>query len=140
MIIAAELLQIYSDGGHGYDYWRYLFPAYLLGSSGATLIYFASAINLITYCPPEMAGVASAWVQVLAQVGGAITLAVQAGLQGDSIFDWRNGPARGFWFMLAWTAVLGGQFVLFYKTPASVEEEHAAARKRIEETTGETGV
>jgi len=90
VIIAAEILQIYSDGGHGKNYWRYCFPPFsessmlgasklaltpVLGSAGAMITYFASAIDLISYCPPEMAGVAGAWTQVLAQVGGAVALA-----------------------------------------------------------------
>jgi hypothetical protein len=114
VIIAAEILQIYSDGGHGKDYWRYCFPALsessmlgasklaltpVLGSAGAMIAYFASAINLISYCPPEMAGVAGAWTQVLAQVGGAVALAVQAGLQ-TNLVDWRESSGRACWSRL----------------------------------------
>ena len=56
LIMVAEVLQIYSGGGNGYDYWRFCFPAYILGSVGAVICFMASAINIITYCPPEMAG------------------------------------------------------------------------------------
>ena len=31
------------------DYWKYCFPAFLLGSAGALICYFAAAINLIVY-------------------------------------------------------------------------------------------
>ncbi|KAK1920660.1 hypothetical protein DB88DRAFT_127895 [Papiliotrema laurentii] len=32
VIVAAEILQIYSDGGHCKDYWRYCFPAFIVSS------------------------------------------------------------------------------------------------------------
>lgn len=64
LIIVAEILQVYSYGGQGYDYWRYCFPAFVLGSAGAMICYFGSAINVIAYAPPEMSGVMGAWTQV----------------------------------------------------------------------------
>ena len=136
-IIIAEILQVFSKGGAGSNYWRFCFPAYLFGSSGATLCAYASTINLITFCPPEMAGVAGAWTQVLAQVGAAIALAVQAGLQTDNIADWTHSSARSFWFMVVWTAILAGQYIIFYRRPASQKEEHELARGRIRKAMGE---
>ena len=132
-MIVAEILQIYSDGGHGKDYWRYCFPAFLIGSVGAILLFVASTINLISYCPPEMAGVAGAWTQVLAQVGGAITLAVQAGLQSDLV-NWKESSGRAFWFLVAWIAACSLQYIIFFKPYATVETEHAATRQRIEDS------
>ncbi|WWD15856.1 hypothetical protein CI109_100280 [Kwoniella shandongensis] len=140
MIMVAEVLQVYSDGGHGKDYWRFCFPAYVIGSAGAVITFFASAINLITYCPPEMAGVAGAWTQVMAQVGGAVTLAVQASFQGEGLFDWKLSGRRSYWFQFAWTAVLTIQYVVFYKQPGTPEEEHEAARKRIADKGIDEGV
>ncbi|KAK8869869.1 hypothetical protein IAR55_000437 [Kwoniella newhampshirensis] len=139
LIMVAEILQIYSDGGHGKDYWKYCFPAFILGSAGAVMCYFAAAINLITYCPPEMAGVAGAWTQVVTQVAGAITLAVQASFEGDGL-DWHLAGRRSFWFVFAWTAVLVLQYVVFYKTPGTPEEEHEATRKRIADKGIDEGV
>ncbi|KAL0250339.1 hypothetical protein I308_102512 [Cryptococcus tetragattii IND107] len=140
LIIAAELLQIFSDGGHGNDYWRYCFPAFILGSAGAILTYFCTSINLIIYCPPEMAGVAGAWVQVMAQVASAITLAVQASFEGGGVADWNMAARRSFYFQIAWTAVLCIQFVIFFKKPSSPEEAHEAARRRIAESGKDVGV
>jgi hypothetical protein len=140
VIIAAELLQIFSDGGAGKDYWRYCFPAFVLGSAGAVTTFFASAINVISYCPPEMAGVAGAWTQVLAQIGGAIVLAVQAGLEGTNLADWKISSARAYYFQIGWTALLVIQYVVFYKTPGTPEEEHEAARRRIAEAKIDEGI
>ncbi|OWZ51699.1 hypothetical protein C351_03567 [Cryptococcus neoformans c8] len=139
-IIAAELLQIFSNGGHGKDYWRYCFPAFILGSAGAIMTYFCTSINLITYCPPDMAGVAGAWVQVMAQVASAITLAVQASFEGEGVADWNMAARRSFYFQIAWTAVLCIQFVIFFKKPSSPEEAHEATRRRIAESGMDTGV
>ncbi|OCF33013.1 efflux protein EncT [Kwoniella heveanensis BCC8398] len=140
LIIVGEILQVFSDGGPGKHYWKFCFPAFLLGSFGAMIGFFASAINVITYCPPEMAGVAGAWTNVIAQIGGAVTLAVQAGMQGTGFVTWEKSVARTWYFMIAWTALIAIQFVVFYKEPMTPEEEHDAARKRIMETTGEIGV
>lgn len=86
-----------------------------------------------------MAGVAGGWTQVIAQVGGSVTLAVQAGFEGE-ILDWRGTFGRSYWFMFAWTAVLCGQYVILYKEPGTPEEEHENARRRIMEKKGEIGV
>lgn len=138
--MVAEILQIYSYGGQGYDYWRYLFPAYVLGSAGAMLCYFASAVNIVVFAPPEMSGVISAWVQVVAQVSGAVTLAVQAAFETEDFADWMQSAGRTFWFVFAWVAVLGLQYVIFYTKPGTPEEEHELARKRIAETGKGEGV
>lgn len=71
-------------------------------------------------------------MQVATQVGGAITLAVQAGLEKKNLADWKGSAAYGYWFMLAWALACTGQFVILYKQPVSVEEEHKLARQRIQ--------
>ncbi|WVR05124.1 hypothetical protein IAU60_002136 [Kwoniella sp. DSM 27419] len=140
LIIVAEILMIFSDGGSGKNYWKYCFPAYLLGSSGAVIAFYASAINLISYCPPEMAGVAGAWTQVIGQISGAICLAVQASFEGAGFRDWKLIARRGMYFQIAWTAALTIQYVVFYKTPGTPEEEHEAARARIRASGKDTGI
>ncbi|WVQ71602.1 hypothetical protein IAR50_001142 [Cryptococcus sp. DSM 104548] len=140
LIIIAEILFIFSNGGQGMDYWRYVFPASVIGSVGGVFAFFASAINLISYCPPEYSGVAGGWTQVMTQVAGAITLAVQASFEGDGLADWTKAARRSFYFQIAWTAVLAIQFVVLYKTPGTTEEEHEAARRRITESGKDGGV
>ncbi|WRT66475.1 uncharacterized protein IL334_003434 [Kwoniella shivajii] len=54
LIVIAEILKILSDGGTGDNYWRFCFPAFCIGSFGEMITYFASGVNLITYCPPEL--------------------------------------------------------------------------------------
>jgi hypothetical protein len=57
---------------------------------------------------------------------------VQAGLQ-TNLVDWREPNGRAYWFTIAWVTVLTLQYVVFYKTPGTPEEEHEAARRRIQE-------
>lgn len=93
-------------------------------------------INLVTICPPETSGVSvlqmhfsppffelhltlspqviAAWVQVVAQAGGSIALAIQAGLNGGDVVEWKT-DAKGYWFLLG--GVCAAQFVVFYKPP-----------------------
>ncbi|WVQ78053.1 hypothetical protein IAT38_000134 [Cryptococcus sp. DSM 104549] len=140
LTIVGELLQVFSDGGGGSNYWRYCFPAFIIGSAGAFLTFFASALNLITYCPPEMAGVAGAWTQVISQISGAITLAVQASFLGDGIYDWKSAGRRPFYFQIAWTAALAIQYMIFYRKPGTPDEEHVRARERIAARGKEMGI
>jgi hypothetical protein len=76
----------------------------------------------------------------MGQVGGAIALAVQAGLQTTDLADWAKGSARGFWFMVAMVAVLCGQYVIFYKTPGGMAEEHERTRARIADANLDEGI
>lgn len=147
----AEVLQIYSCGGQGYDYWRYLFPAYIIGSAGAMIgeytlrrslitVYFGAAVSILVYSPPEMSGVISAWVNVQAQIGGAIALAIQSAFETEDIADWMKGAGRTFWFMFAWVGFLGLQYIVFWKKPGTPAEEHELTRRRIAESGLDKGV
>ncbi|KAL1411547.1 hypothetical protein Q8F55_002509 [Vanrija albida] len=132
LVMTSEVLMYYSDGGSGMNYWKYCFPAFVIGSVGAISVFMASGINLIAYCPPEMGGVAGAWTQVLAQVGGAIALGVQAGLEGTALADWKHN-ARSFWFEFAAFALIAVVYAIFYTEPAGALEEHRLTRERIAE-------
>lgn len=68
---------------------------------------------------------------MLAQVGGSICLAVQAGLQTKNIADWPKSSGRAYYFMLAWAVVCGGAYVIFHRPYGTPEEEHRRARARI---------
>lgn len=114
-----------------------LSDSFVLGSSGAIIIYFASAINIISYAPPEMSGVISAWTQVVAQVGGTITLAVQSAFEGQLLFNWMNSAGRTFWFIFAWTAALGLQYIVFYRNIGTPVEEHEKYKRAISQETRE---
>lgn len=90
-----------------------------------------NSINFITFCPPEYAGVAGAWTQVVTQTAGALCLAIQAAFTGDQIADWSGVASRAFYFMVAWTAVLSIQYIIWYRVPGTPAEEHERTRARI---------
>ncbi|WVQ76083.1 hypothetical protein IAR50_005722 [Cryptococcus sp. DSM 104548] len=137
LIVIAEVLQLKSGGGQGTEYWRFVFPAFVLGSAGGMIVIFASQISLVQMCPPEMGGVAAAWISVLFQVGGSLCLAVMAGLESPNPTTFMQSGAQVFYFVMGYTIVLTGIYVAFYKTPKSLEEEHEAARERIRQGDGE---
>ena len=89
-----------------------------------------TSINFISYCPPEMAGVAGAWTQVVTQTAGAVCLAVQVAFVKD-VNDWATSAAPSFYFMIAWTAVLCLQYLVLYRQPGTPEEEHEKVRARM---------
>ncbi|TYJ53578.1 hypothetical protein B9479_005783 [Cryptococcus floricola] len=140
LIVIAEVLQIKSAGGPGQDYWRFVFPAFVLGSAGGMMVIFASQINLVQMCPPEMAGVAGAWVSVLFQVGGALTMAVMSGLESSHPTSFMEAGGKVYYFIIGYTILLAGIYVAFYRTPKPLGEEHEAARRRIMDDVGEMGV
>ncbi|WWC62078.1 uncharacterized protein I303_104668 [Kwoniella dejecticola CBS 10117] len=142
LINISLILMIFSDGGEGNKYWRFCFPAFLLGSFGAMIVHYTTAISIVTYCPPEMGGVSGAFINTVAQIGASVALSVQAGLQDTSneIPEWSVSGSRTWYFMIAWVSLLALQFIIFFKQPASPEKEHELARKRILEKEGDIGV
>ncbi|KIR55690.1 efflux protein EncT [Cryptococcus gattii Ru294] len=140
LVVAAEVLQIKSDGGHGKDYWRFLFPAFIIGSAGSMVLMFASSVNFVQMCPPEMAGVAGAWTSVLFEIGGAIALAVQAGMEKPNPSTFMDIGAKAYYFIIGWTVVLSGVYVVFYKQPKALDVEHKETMIRIMQRKGDTGV
>nr|XP_019046433.1 hypothetical protein I302_05182 [Kwoniella bestiolae CBS 10118]OCF25363.1 hypothetical protein I302_05182 [Kwoniella bestiolae CBS 10118] len=141
LIDIALILMVFSDGGEGNKYWRFVFPAFVLGGFGAMITHYTTAISIVTYSPPEGAGVSGTFINTVAQIGASLALSVQAGLQdtSDAVPTWENSGSRTWHFMIAWTTVLGLQFTIFFKPPGTPEEEHEATRRRIREKDGDSG-
>ncbi|KAL0244039.1 hypothetical protein I308_105302 [Cryptococcus tetragattii IND107] len=134
MIIGAAmyLLIIFNDGKLGSDYWRWLFPAFLIGSGAAMISFLATNITVMTSVPPEISGVAGAMLQVALQVGAAISLTVQAGLltlNPGGMTNYANVQAS-LWFQFGWLLLNALMIIVFFrrsKMPKLSEEEGAAA-------------
>lgn len=123
---------------------------------------FASSVNFVQMCPPEMAGVAGAWTSVLVcsiffflvgiikrtsidtwskfEIGGAIALAVQAGMEKPNPSTFMDIGAKAYYFIIGWTVVLSGFYVVFYKQPKALDVEHKETMTRILQRKGDTGV
>lgn len=75
------------------------------------------SVGVITAVPPEMAGVASALLQIAFQAGSTIALAIQAGLltvYPGSIGNWDNVKVS-FWFEVGWAGVWCVGFLVWYR-------------------------
>ncbi|WVQ82158.1 hypothetical protein IAT38_004286 [Cryptococcus sp. DSM 104549] len=121
------LLMIYSRGAvaNG-EYWRWLFPAFVVGTSGAMAAFLGANITIMTTIPPRMSGVAGATFQVALQVGAVVGLAIQAGLLARSpggIANFSN-VQTSFWFQFGWCVLDAVMLAVLFrpgKVPAKVE-------------------
>ncbi|TXT09246.1 hypothetical protein VHUM_02720 [Vanrija humicola] len=111
----------------GKDYWRWLFPAFIIGSGGNAACFSAANVAVMVSSPPEMAGVTGAVLQVSLQVGAAVAFAVQAGLltlHPGGVSNVDNIHAS-FYFQIGWLLLTLIGFLATYrpsKGPASDPE------------------
>jgi hypothetical protein len=128
------MLFAYSGGGHGKDYWRYMFTGQVIGTVGGMLVFLGMQTNgefdkynqtalhplttlVIQSFPLEFAGIGGSFAQIIFQIGGVIGIAVQAGLiaTGDgTLTDW-TGSKNGYFFTGAYVMVTGIIFFLWYR-------------------------
>lgn len=115
------ILMIFSDGGRGKDYWRFVFPGMAIGSFGVILMFLALNVSIIQAVPPSASGVAGALLQTVLQIGSVIGLSVQAGLYAsvdNDLTDW-EGSRNYMYFDIAWISSTIILFGIFYKPQAS---------------------
>ncbi|OCF32711.1 efflux protein EncT [Kwoniella heveanensis CBS 569] len=126
----AFLLMIFNRGKIGTEYWRWLFPAYVVGSGAYMAAFLGTNITVMTSVPPAMSGVAGAMLQVSLQVGAVLGLSVQAGLltiKPGSLSNYANVQAS-FWFQFGWTALNALIIIVFFR-PGKAAPGSAAAAK-----------
>ncbi|WVQ82157.1 hypothetical protein IAT38_004285 [Cryptococcus sp. DSM 104549] len=122
------LLMIYSRGvvAHG-EYWRWLFPAFVVGTLGNMAAFLGANLTIMTAIPPRMSGVAGATFQVALQIGGVVGLAIQAGLiarNPGGIANFSN-VQRSFWFQFGWAVLDAVMLAVLFrpgKVPAKGQE------------------
>ncbi|KIM21444.1 hypothetical protein M408DRAFT_80537 [Serendipita vermifera MAFF 305830] len=121
-------------------YWRYLFPAFILGTSGMQIVLTDSSIAIFSYTPPSIAGTVGAVFNCALQLGGAVGLAavssITASVDGktpplnppltefphrlDEITKdtWKaafQGRAASYWFLLGILGLLLICVTVFFK-------------------------
>ncbi|BEJ04995.1 hypothetical protein CcaverHIS641_0208120 [Cutaneotrichosporon cavernicola] len=144
LCFGSGLLLAFSGGGHGKDYWRYIFPSQIIGTMGAMVIYVIMNTVLIQTFPQDFAGVAGSFVQVLFQIGAAIGNAAQAGFlgahtdsakQGEALADWTTSR-NSFFFTSAVIGASGVAFALLFRhdlmPKAGLEDQTVAAEAERE--------
>ncbi|WOO78243.1 putative MFS-type transporterc [Vanrija pseudolonga] len=113
----------------GTEYWRWIFPAMIIGSGGNAAIFSAVNVAVMVSSPPEMAGVTGAVLQVALQVGVAVAFGVQAGLLTTNPGGLSNvdNIHASFYFQVGWVVVwLIGFVVLFRPGKAPATDPEAA--------------
>ena len=80
LCFAGSMLFAFSGGGHGKDYWRYMFTGEVIGTAGGLMIFIGTNNGIIQAFPLEFAGVGGSVANIIFQVGGVIGISVQAGL------------------------------------------------------------
>lgn len=117
LCFAGSMLFAFSGGGHGSDYWRFMFPGQIIGTAGGMVVFIGMNTSIIQSFPLEFAGVGGAFAQIIFQIGGVIGIAIQAGLisTGDgTIEDW-TGSKNSYFFTSAYILATGIIFVIFYR-------------------------
>ncbi|WWC67475.1 uncharacterized protein I206_101383 [Kwoniella pini CBS 10737] len=125
------LLMIFANHGElGETYWRYLFPAFIIGSGAAMASFLGTNITVMTSVPPAMSGVAGAMLQVSLQVGAVLGLSVQAGLLtlNEGSFTNYSNVQASFWFQFGWSLLNMLLIVIFFR-PGKAAEGSARADK-----------
>lgn len=95
------------------EYWRYLFPGFIVGSGGMALAFTATTVGVMTSTPAEMAGVAGAVLQVAFQIGSTVGLSVQAGLL--TVGSWPGNVKASLYFQMGWCGLWLVLFLALYR-------------------------
>ena len=137
MLLSIVALVLFSQSHTqvGTDYWRYLFPAYIIGSGGMMAVFTGTNVGIMTSVPPEMGGVAGATLQTALQAGSAVALSIQSGLltvNPGSISNFEN-VQTSFYFELGWGILWLIGFLLLYRPEktATADGEAEEGLKRV---------
>lgn len=103
------------------EYWRFLFPGFIVGSGGMALAFTATTVGVMTSTPAEMAGVAGAVLQVAFQIGSTVGLSVQAGLL--TVGSWPGNVKASLYFQMGWCALWLVGFLALYRPSKNVTND-----------------
>jgi MFS family permease len=118
LAFCGSMLLAFSNGGHGKDYWRFIFPAEIIGTAGAMIAFIGMNTALVQSFPLEFAGVGGSFANVIFQVAGVIGIAIQQALLATGnpadLEDW-TGSQNGYFFSSAYIMATGIVFSIFYR-------------------------
>ncbi|KIM88023.1 hypothetical protein PILCRDRAFT_63090 [Piloderma croceum F 1598] len=118
LVTIATLLLAFADRPD--RYWTFVFPGFVIGSTGAMLCYTHTNIAIFHTTPPSMAGTVGAIFNGALQLGSAIGLAAVTSIETSveevhGGFCKYRGRAAVFWFLLSIFAVQTVGVLVFYR-------------------------
>ncbi|KAG9052891.1 hypothetical protein FS842_009092 [Serendipita sp. 407] len=158
--IVATILLPFADAPD--TYWRFAFPAFVLGTSGMIIVTSNSSIALFAYTPPSVAGTVGAVFNCALQLGSAVGLAAvssittsiderNAGRLDSPVTEWSQhldeitkpmwklafkGHAASYWLLLAILVLaLVAVFILF-KADIPVHNSEQGTKPKQDMETG----
>ncbi|ODO11579.1 hypothetical protein I350_00360 [Cryptococcus amylolentus CBS 6273] len=117
-IVALSLFTA-SDGRIGKWYFAFVMPAFMIGSFSNSCAVTSVNLLVIMSVPHQMAGTASAIVQVALQIGCAIAIAIQASfltIHPGGLEDFRNLQIS-YYFQMGWIVLCIAMLVVMYRRP-----------------------
>ncbi|EIN04998.1 MFS general substrate transporter, partial [Punctularia strigosozonata HHB-11173 SS5] len=136
MIVATVLLALASSA---HAYWPFVFPAFVLGSTGAMLTFTHTNIAIFRTTPSRMAGTVGAIFNGALQLGSAVGIAavtsVESSVEEKSSrgFEGYEGRAAAFWFVLGIVGLETISILVFYRRVGreAVDEEAIQEKKDV---------
>ncbi|THU95607.1 MFS general substrate transporter [Dendrothele bispora CBS 962.96] len=131
MVITMAGTALLPFGNSPDKYWRFIFPGFLLGTTGVTFAFTTANITIFKVTPPRVAGTVGALFNCFLNLGIAVGAAIITSIQ-TSVEQHRGGPtsydgrAAGFWFLFAVvTALTIGVFVFMEDVVPPVKKDVA---------------
>ncbi|KAF8583734.1 MFS general substrate transporter [Ramaria rubella] len=126
-------------------YWNFVFPGFLIGSAGMTIIFAGVNVAVFAVTPPEVAGVVGAIFQCALQLGGSAGAAIATSIQTSVQVnhggpDGFQGRAAGLWFVFAVNALsmLGVAFLMKNTVPPAKKPKTEKSQPAVEKTPMDT--
>ncbi|PCH34681.1 MFS general substrate transporter [Wolfiporia cocos MD-104 SS10] len=121
MVIIATILLVFADGPE--RYWSFIFPAFVIGSAGASLVYTHTNVAIFRTSPSSMAGVVGAIFNGGLQIGSAVGVATVGSIM-SSVQDMHGGEfasgylgeAAAYEFLLGIVVLEFFGMLIFYRT------------------------
>ncbi|KAI0791390.1 MFS general substrate transporter [Abortiporus biennis] len=126
LLMVSTILEVFADSPH--KYWSFIFPAFILGTSGAMFTYTHAYIAIFRATPSSMAGTVGAIFNCALQLGSAVGLAADSSIQ-TSVESKNGGPttykgkAASFWFVFAIVCIEFFSLLIFYRVDAEKKDE-----------------
>ncbi|KAF8580291.1 MFS general substrate transporter [Ramaria rubella] len=120
-------------------YWNFVFPGFIIGTAGMTIVFAGVNVAVFAVTPPEVAGVVGAIFQCALQLGCSAGTAIVTSIQ-TSVEQRHGGPngfqgrAAGFWFLVAVISIAMFGVAFFMKNTVPPAKQPQAAESQTDGT------